>query len=102
MLINGNDTEPGVRAMEGMRARATERIRMKEVAEAAGVSVNTVSRALNGKSEISPETRARILEVAAKVGYRPNRLARRFRSSKTGTIGVVVADIAKTLISLCW
>lgn len=73
---------------------------MKEVAEAARVSVNTVSRALNGKPEISPETRAKILEVAAKLGYRPNRLARGLRSNKTGIIGVIVADIANPYFSM--
>jgi len=71
-----------------------QRVRLKEVAEAAGVSINTASRALNGKSEISPETRAKVLEVAAKLGYRPNRLARALRSNKTNVVGVIVGDIA--------
>jgi LacI family transcriptional regulator len=73
---------------------------MREVARAAGVSVNTVSRALNGKPEISTETKAKILEVAAKLGYRPNRLARSLRSNKTGTIGVIVADIGNPYFSI--
>lgn len=69
-----------------------ERIRIKE--EAVGVSVNTISRALSGKPEISHETKAKVLEVAAKLGYRPSRLARGLRSNKTGIIGVIVTDIA--------
>jgi LacI family transcriptional regulator len=85
MIDHGSDT--------GTEERTMERVRMREVARAAGVSVNTVSRALNGKPEISPKTKAKILEVAAELGYRPNRLARGLRSNKTGTIGVVVTDI---------
>jgi len=58
------------------------------------VSVNTVSRALAGKPDVSLETRTRVLEVAERLGYRPNRLARGLRSNKTFAIGVIVTDIA--------
>jgi len=67
---------------------------MRDVARVAGVSVNTVSRALAGKPDVSPSTRAKVLAVAERLGYRPNRLARGLRSNKTGTIGVIVTDIA--------
>lgn len=70
------------------------RVTLRDVAREAGVSVNTVSRALNGKPDVSPETRARVLEVAKRLGYRPNRLARGLRSNKTFTLGVIVTDIA--------
>jgi len=70
------------------------RVTLRDVAREAGVSVNTVSRALNGKPDVSPETRAKVLKVAERLGYRPNRLARGLRSNKTGTIGVIVTDIA--------
>ncbi len=76
------------------------RVRLKDVAEAAGVSINTASRALNGKAEISPETRARVLEIAAKLGYRPNKLAQALRSNKTKVIGVIVGDIANPYFSM--
>ena len=69
-------------------------VTMRDVAREAGVSVNTVSRALSGKPDVSPETRARVLKIAERLGYRPNRLARGLRSNKTGTIGVIVTDIA--------
>ncbi|MCD5408911.1 LacI family transcriptional regulator [Candidatus Bipolaricaulota bacterium] len=69
-------------------------VTMRDVARAAGVSVNTVSRALAGKPDVSPETRARVLKVAEELGYRPNKLARGLRSNKTRTIGVIVTDIA--------
>jgi len=69
-------------------------VTMRDVAREVGVSVNTVSRALAGKPDVNPQTRARVLEVAERLGYRPNRLARGLRSNKTGTIGVIVTDIA--------
>jgi len=58
------------------------------------VSVNTVSRALAGKPDVSPQTRAKVLAVAERLGYRPNKLARGLRSNKTFTLGVIVTDIA--------
>ncbi len=65
-----------------------------DVAREVGVSINTVSRALRGKRDVSPETKARVLEAAQRLGYRPNKLARGLRSTKTWNLGVVVADIA--------
>ncbi len=75
------------------------RVTIRDVARVAGYSINTVSRALTGKPEISPATRTRILEVAAQLGYKPNWLARGLRSSRTGIIGVIVADIANPYFS---
>jgi len=69
-------------------------VTIRDVAAATGFSVNTVSRALNDKPDVSAETKRVILETARKLGYRPNRLARGLRSNKTQTIGVIVADIA--------
>jgi LacI family transcriptional regulator len=76
-----------------------ERVTMRDVAQTAGVSVNTVSRALAGKPDVSPETRAKVLEVAQELDYRPNRLARGLRSNKTEIIGVIVGDIANPFFS---
>jgi LacI family transcriptional regulator len=75
------------------------RTTMKDVAEAVGVSVNTVSRALNDKPDINEETKRKILEVAEELEYHPNRLARGLRRQKSGVIGVVVADIANPYFS---
>src|SRR5690606_14116627 len=55
---------------------------------------NTASRALNEKPDVNEETRERVLEAAARLGYRPNRLAQGLRGKKVGTIGVVVADLS--------
>lgn len=66
---------------------------LEELARIAGVSKTTVHRALNGTGRISEETRKRIVALAEETGYRPNRLARGLRQSRTGLIGVVVPGI---------
>jgi LacI family transcriptional regulator len=55
-----------------------------------GLSISTVSRALNGYTDVAPETRRRIIERAQQIGYRPNPGARRLKSGKTSAIGVVL------------
>jgi LacI family transcriptional regulator len=66
---------------------------IREVARLAGVSPATVSRVLNGSTTVAPEKRQRILDVVARVDYRPNRLARNLRRQQAEMIGVVVSDI---------
>ena len=69
----------------------TGRIRnIAELAELAGVSAGTVSRALAGKSLVNKETRERIQALAREHGFRPNQMARRLRVQETRVIGVVV------------
>ncbi|MET0771695.1 MAG: LacI family DNA-binding transcriptional regulator [Candidatus Limnocylindrales bacterium] len=67
---------------------------IRDVATRAGVSPATASRALNGTATVSSELRARVLEAAGALGYRPNNLARSLRRQRTDTIGVIVSDIA--------
>ncbi|TFD62557.1 LacI family transcriptional regulator [Cryobacterium suzukii] len=62
-----------------------------DVARIAGVSQSTVSRVLNGATNVRPETRDRVL--IALENYAPNAHARAMRTNKTGTIGVVASDI---------
>jgi len=69
-----------------------EYITLKMVAERAGVSVNTASRAINHKPDINQETKKRILKVAQELGYIRNDTAVALRTKKTGTLGVVIAD----------
>lgn len=76
-----------------------KRVTLRDVAEKAGVSVNTASRALTNKLEISPETKRKVLTAAQELGYRPNRIARALRSKKTHTIGVIVGDIVNPYFS---
>lgn len=75
------------------------RVTLRDIAELTGFSINTVSRALNNKEEVHSDTRAKILAAADKLGYRANRLAKGLRSNKTGTIGVVVTDVANPFFS---
>jgi DNA-binding LacI/PurR family transcriptional regulator len=63
---------------------------LKEIAELAGLSTGTVSRALSGSGRVSEKTRSRVTELADKLGYQPNLLARRLRTQTTKTIGVLI------------
>lgn len=72
----------------------SKRPTMKDIAEATGFSVNTVSRALGSKPNVSPEARKVILDMANRMEYRPNKLARSLRLSTTQTIGVIIADVS--------
>lgn len=67
-------------------------IRLRDVAQMAGVSVNTASRALNDKPDVNTETRARVRAIAERLGYSPNMLARSLVSGLSHTIGLVVTD----------
>lgn len=72
---------------------------MKAIAERVGVSKTTVHRALANVGRISPETREKILKVAAELDYRPNNLARGLRSQKSATIGFVVIGLTNSFYS---
>jgi DNA-binding LacI/PurR family transcriptional regulator len=61
-----------------------------DIAEAAGVSKGAVSYALNGKPGVSEQTRARILEIAERMGWHPSSAARALSNSRSGAIGLVV------------
>lgn len=78
-----------------MRKRAT----IKDVAALAGVSPATVSRALDNRPEISTETKARVRDACAKLGYVPNAAARGLTGQATHTIGLVVPDISNPYFS---
>lgn len=65
---------------------------LRDIARATGVSVNTVSRALTGKSDINVDTKARVLCIAEQLGYRPNLLARSLVQGRTRTLGLLVTD----------
>jgi DNA-binding LacI/PurR family transcriptional regulator len=61
-----------------------------DVAKAAGVSVTTVSHALNGKGRVDPQTRALVAQVVHRLGYRANRHARGLRSGRSATLGLLL------------
>jgi len=67
---------------------------MADVAREAGVSLMTVSRVINNKGDVSPTTRQHVLEVVEQLGYRPSGIARGLATHRTGTLGLVVIDVA--------
>ncbi|MDE6748327.1 MAG: LacI family transcriptional regulator [Lachnospiraceae bacterium] len=67
-------------------------VSIKEVARRCGVSVATVSKALNGKSDIGEETKRRIRKIADEMGYLPNATARALRSKRSHSIGVLIGN----------
>lgn len=69
-------------------------VTLHEVAAAAGVSIATVSRALNGKDRVSGRTARHVAEVAEQLGYRVNLIGRGLRAGSGATIGVVVPVIS--------
>ncbi|SMF98913.1 LacI family DNA-binding transcriptional regulator [Burkholderia singularis] len=68
-------------------------LRIKDVAQAAGVSVTTVSRVLSNNGPVRDAVRQRVLAVIEQLDYRPNAAARRLRSGDTATIGLIVSDV---------
>lgn len=68
-------------------------VTIKDVARHAGVSVASVSRALNGHESVTPETRARILDIARELRYMPHGAARSLITRRTQTVGAVLPDL---------
>ncbi len=77
----------------------TGRVTISDVAREAGVSLMTVSRVINDKGEISQATRQRVHEVIERLGYRPSGIARGLATQRTGTLGLVVPDMANPFFS---
>lgn len=65
---------------------------IRDVARAAGVSIGTVSKALNGQGRLRPETREMVREVARHLGFRPNDLAHALHRGKSLTVGMISTD----------
>ena len=71
-------------------APATRTIR--DVARLAGVSIGTVSKALNANGRLSAETRARVFRIAKAIDYRPNDLAQSLHRARSMTVGILSND----------
>ena len=74
-------------------------VSMKDIARACGVSVATVSKALNGQPDIGEETRARITEAAKEMGYMANAAARALKTNRTYNLGVLLTDERRSGLS---
>lgn len=70
------------------------RVNIRHVAHEAGVSPQTVSRVLNNRPDVASETRQRVQQVIAQLGYRPSALARGLSSQRTRTLGLITADFS--------
>ncbi|HTX63718.1 MAG TPA: LacI family DNA-binding transcriptional regulator, partial [Acidimicrobiales bacterium] len=74
-------------------------VTLREVAQAAGVHPGTASRALNESTRplVRPETVERVIAAASALGYKPNLLARSFKTRRTKSVGIVIPDINNPL-----
>ena len=72
--------------------------KLSEVAKMAGVAPITASRAIRGEGYVSEDTRARIMEAAAKLNYSPDMVARRMRGEKSRLIGIFVNNFGSLMV----
>lgn len=70
-----------------------QEVTIYDVAREAKVSMATVSRVVNGNTNVRPETRDRVLEVIARLNYQPNAVAQGLASKRSTTIGLIVPDL---------
>lgn len=70
---------------------------IRRLAQHLNISIGTVSRALNGRSDVNEETRKRVLEAAIEIGYVPNQSGRSLRQGTTNTIGFMMESNAETV-----
>jgi len=71
-----------------------KRLTIAEVAQEAGVSSQTVSRVINERPDVAPETRERVKQVINQLGYQPSAIARSLASQRTRTLGLITADFS--------
>lgn len=90
IAVNDNGNAHKENVMSGYQER---RITIKDVAEAAGVSIQTVSRVINNRPDVAPTTRRRVLTIIDELGYRPNMLARSLSQQRSFSLGVVTAGL---------
>lgn len=83
--------------MSSIRRRATGRITLNEVAQAAGVSPITASRALRGQRSVDPALVARVQEAAQQLGYVPDPAARALASARSSQVVVLVPMLSNTV-----
>ena len=68
-------------------------VTLKDIARELGVSIVTVSRAVHGRPDVSPETRKAVLDLAARMRYRPNSVARSLVTKRSNVWGLIVPDL---------
>ncbi len=75
-------------------------VTINDVAKRSGVSAMTVSRVINRSARVSPETRQRVEQAILELGYVPSRLARGLTAQTTGTLALIVPDVANPFFTL--
>lgn len=82
--------------------RHTDPVSILEIAQEAGVSPATVSRAFNRPELVQADTRSRVLHVASRHGFRPNRLGSSLRSGSTRTLGLALPTLSNPVFADCF
>jgi LacI family transcriptional regulator len=80
------------------RGRGTP-VRLKEIARYLGISISTVSAALQNREDISESTRERVQRAADELGYQPDSIARSLVTRRSNVLGVVVPDLSRSFFS---
>ena len=83
-----------------MAEREKRRVKLTDIAARTGFTVGTISKALQNKEGISPETRESIIKAAREIGYIANAQAGGLRSGSSKTIAIIVSDIANPLFAI--
>lgn len=65
-------------------------VTIRDIAQACGVSIATVSNVLNGKKNVSEEMRNRVMEKVREMNYTPNSIAKNLKTKKTRTMGIMI------------
>ena len=73
--------------------RSARTATLADVARAAGVSIATASKAINGRDEVAPTTRKRVIEAAEGLSFTPNALAKSLTEGRSGTVGLLTSDL---------
>lgn len=79
----------------GLKAAVT----IRQVAEEAGVSIQTVSRVINNRYDVAQETRQRVQQAIERLGYQPNAIARGLASRRSRTLGLITYDFTDMFVS---
>ncbi|MEJ3405615.1 LacI family DNA-binding transcriptional regulator [Rathayibacter sp. YIM 133350] len=72
---------------------AHRRVTLKDVAARAGVATSTVSKVMNGRHDVGPEVRQRVLDTVQELGFHPNSVARGLRMQRSDTIAIITDDL---------
>ena len=94
LIVQFNCTQNYFQISDTMKSKQVrKKVTIKHIAELAGVSVATVSRALKDDSSASLKTKEKVLRIANEQNYHPNSLAKGLREKKTGTVGIIFNDL---------